>query len=144
MGGVVAHYLVVAHQTADSPELAAALRGVRARHPESTFVLVVPATHVEHLVGWTEGEARAAATEAGTKAAELLQRHGIELTAIRIGDADPVNAAVDEWNDHPEYDEVILSTLPEGVSRWLKVDSYDRLVKRLSIPVTHVVAEARH
>jgi hypothetical protein len=140
----VASYLVVAHQTADSPELAAALRAVRARHPDSTFVLVVPATHVEHLVGWTEGEARAAATQAGTKAVELLKRHGIELAAVRVGDADPVNAAVDEWNDHPEYDEVILSTLPEGVSRWLRVDAYDRLERRMSIPVTHVVAEARH
>lgn len=139
----MAHYLVVAHQTADSPELAAALRAVQARHPDATFVLVVPATPVQHLRGWTEGEARAAATQAGSKAAEELQRHKIELSAIRVGDADPVNAAVDEWNDHPEYDEVIFSTLPEGVSRWLKVDAYDRLVRRMSVPVIHVVAQAR-
>ncbi len=143
MGAVVGHYLVVAHQTADSPELAAGLRAVRARDPDATFVLVVPATHVEHLAGWTEGEARAVATAAGTRAVEQLERHGIELSAVRIGDADPVNAAVDEWNDHPDYDHVILSTLPEGVSRWLKVDAYDRMMRRMSIPVTHVVAQPR-
>jgi hypothetical protein len=140
----MAHYLVVAHQTADSPELAAALRAVQARDPDATFVLVVPATRVEHLAGWTEGEAQAVASQTGSKATEALKRHGIELTAVRVGDEDAVNAAVDEWNDHPEYDEVILSTLPEGVSRWLRVDAYDRLVRRLSIPVTHVVAQARH
>ena len=144
MGAIVAHYLVVAHQTADSPELAAALRAVRARLPDATFVLVVPATPVQHLGGWTEGEARAVATETGTRAEEMLRRHGIELAAVRVGDPDPVNAAADEWNDHPDYDEVILSSLPEGVSRWLKVDAYDRLVRRLTVPVTHVVAQARH
>lgn len=138
----MARYLVVAHQTADSPELVSAIRHAQARDPESSFVLLIPATPVQHLGGWTEGEARSVAEAAGARAEDALRRHGIELKAIRVGDADPVEAAADEWNDRPEYDEVILSTLPHETSRWLKADAYDRLVRRLDIPVTHVVAQA--
>ena len=58
VSSVVARYLVVAHQTADSPELVAELRRAQADDPTSTFVLVVPATPIQHLSGWTEGESR--------------------------------------------------------------------------------------
>ena len=140
----MARYLVVAHQTADSPELVAELQLTQARDPASTFVLLVPATPVQHLWGWTEGESRAVAAEAGARAQEELKRHGIELSEIRVGDEDPVEAAADEWNERPDYDEVILSTLPVRTSRWLKADAPNRLAKRLTIPIRHVVAEARH
>jgi hypothetical protein len=136
-------YMVVAHQTADSPELATVLRRAQSQHPGSTFVLVVPATPVQHLRGWTEGEAKAVARAAGEKAKEVLQGYGVELAAIRVGDRDPVDAAADEWNDHPEYDEVIVSTLPEGISRWIRADVAKRIERRLGLPVTHVVAEPR-
>jgi hypothetical protein len=140
----VARYLVVAHQTADSPELVAELRRAQASDPSASFVLLVPATPIQHLSGWTEGESQAVATEAGTRAQEQLKRYGIQLSAIRVGDPDPVEAAADEWNERPDYDEVILSTLPVRTSRWLKADARNRLAKRLSIPVRHVVAEPRH
>ena len=139
----MARYLVVAHQTADSPELVAELRRTQARDPSSSFVLLVPATPIQHLLDWTEGEAQAVAAEAGTRAQNELKRHGIDLKEIRVGDQDPVEAAVDEWTERPEYDEVILSTLPRRTSRWLKADVHNKLAKRLTIPVTHVVAESR-
>jgi hypothetical protein len=140
----VARYLVVAHQTADSPELVAELRRARGADPTSTFVLVVPATPVQHLASWTEGESKAVAAAAGARAEEELKRHGIELTDVRVGDPDPVEAAADEWNQHPAYDEVILSTLPERTSRWIRGDARNRLARRLEIPVRHVIAESRH
>ncbi|HKX76214.1 MAG TPA: hypothetical protein VJR05_12590 [Acidimicrobiia bacterium] len=136
----MARYLVVAHQTADSPELAGALRQIKTGDPEASFVLVVPATPVQHLRGWTEGEAKAVASEAGMRAEKELARHGIELAGVRVGDPDPVNAAYDEWNDHPDYQHVVISTLPQGVSRWLNADVGKRLERRLGLPVTHVVA----
>ena len=139
----MARYLVVAHQTADSPELLAELRRAQADDPTSTFVLLVPATPIQHLGGWTEGESRSVAAEAGTRAQEELSRHGVQLLDVRVGDADPVEAAADEWNLRPDYDEVILSTLPAGISRWLKGDATNRLTKRLDLPVKHVVAEVR-
>lgn len=136
----MARYMVVAHQTADSPELAGALRQIIAGDPGATFVLVVPATPVQHLRGWTEGEARAVASDAGMRAEKELARHGIELAGVRVGDSDPVNAAYDEWNEHPDYEHVVVSTLPQGVSRWLNADVGKRLERRLGLPVTHVVA----
>ena len=140
----MARYLVVAHQTADSPELVAELRRLHAADPTSTFVLLVPATPVQHLGGWTEGESKAVAAEAGSRAREVLERHGIELSEFRVGDPDPVQAAADEWNERPDYDEIILSTLPARTSRWLRGDARNKLALRLNIPVHHVVAESRH
>ena len=139
----MARYLVVAHQTADSPELVAELRRAQAEDPTSTFVLLVPATPIQHLGGWTEGESRAVALAAGTRAQEELGRYGVHLRDVQVGDPDPVEAAADEWNSRPDYDEVILSTLPAGISRWLKGDATNRLTKRLDLPVKHVVAELR-
>lgn len=139
----MASYLVVAHQTADSPELVAELRRIKAADPASRFVLVVPATPVQHLRGWTEGESKAVAAAAGSRAREELKRHGIELSEVRIGDPDPVEAAADEWNERPDYDEIILSTLTARVSRWLRGDARNRLAQRIPIPVRHVAAEPR-
>ncbi len=52
------HYLVVAHQTADSEELVEAVRDL-AEQGDSTFALLIPATPVSQLATWTEGEAHA-------------------------------------------------------------------------------------
>jgi nucleotide-binding universal stress UspA family protein len=139
----VARLLVVAHQTADSPELAAALQQAIGRDSTSTFVLLVPATPIQHVRGWTEGEAKAVANEAGERARKYLERHGVKLESIRVGDPDPVEAAADEWNDHPDYDQVILSTFAKETSRWLKGNAVERLKKRLPIPVTHVASAHR-
>ena len=136
----MARFLVVAHQTADSPELSAVLRQLVDRDPTSSFVLLVPATPVQHVRGWTEGEAAAVALEAGEKAGKRLEGQGVKLEAIRVGDQDPVEAAADEWNEHPEYDRLILSTFAKGASRWLRGNVVTRLEKRLPIPVTHVVS----
>jgi hypothetical protein len=73
----------------------------------------------------------------------MLRTQGVDIEAIRVGDHDPVEAAADEWNDHPDYDRVILSTFDKGASRWLKGDALTRLEKRLPIPVTHVVSPHR-
>jgi hypothetical protein len=43
-----------------------------------------------------------------------------------------------------EFDEVILSTFPQDRSNWLRQDLVSRIQKKFSIPVTHIVTEARH
>jgi hypothetical protein len=40
------------------------------------------------------------------------------------------------------FDGIILSTLPPGVSRWLKLDLPHRVERDFGVPVTHVVADA--
>ncbi|MGH8874877.1 MAG: hypothetical protein ACRDVM_06445 [Acidimicrobiia bacterium] len=135
----MARHLVVAYQTAESPELRRALRDLHTHDPAGTFVLLVPATPVEHLSGWTEGESRAVAGEAGERARHLLAAEGIPVEDVVIGDPNPLYAVEDELNRQP-YDQVVVSTLPPGASRWLKMDVVSRLQRSLEIPVTHVQA----
>ena len=55
-----------------------------------------------------------------------------------IGDPAPLTAIEDAVN-LGHYDEIIISTLPLGVSRWLKLDLVSK-AKGLGLPVTHVLA----
>jgi hypothetical protein len=50
--------------------------------------------------------------------------------------------AIEETLHDGDFDEVILSTLPRSVSRWLHID-LPRRVGHLGVPVTTVVAEER-
>ena len=54
------------------------------------------------------------------------------------GDADPL-AAIQDAVNRRGFDEIILSTLPTRVSRWLKLDLPNK-VQGLGLPVTHVEA----
>src|SRR5689334_8369278 len=56
-----------------------------------------------------------------------------------VGDANPVLAIADLVRDR-EFDEILLSTLPPGPSRWLRQDLPHRVERRFGLPVTHVVA----
>ena len=56
-----------------------------------------------------------------------------------IGDPDPVLAAV-EALPRDRFDEIVVSTLPPGLSRWIRQDIPHRLARRTDLPVRHVVA----
>ena len=56
-----------------------------------------------------------------------------------VGDTDPF-VAVREALEREPFDEVIVSTLPTHVSRWLRIDLPAR-IKRLGLPVTVVSAD---
>ena len=58
-----------------------------------------------------------------------------------IGDPEPLNAIQDAVNVHG-FDEIIISTLPKRVSRWLKLDLPSKL-NGLGLPVTTVTAKDR-
>ena len=47
----MARYLVLAHQTASSPELVERVTALAGTDPSSEFVLLVPATETQHLLG---------------------------------------------------------------------------------------------
>ncbi len=63
---------------------------------------------------------------------------GITATG-EVGDADPFKAVADAMTGHL-YDEIVVSTLPSAVSRWLRMDLPARIRRRFGLPVIHVRA----
>jgi hypothetical protein len=131
--------LVVANQTLASPALREAVRQRIASEP-CRFHVVVPATPPREQLFWTEGGANSVACRRLEEALAWMHGQGA-LTTGTVGDANPVLAVVDALA-RDEFDEIILSTLPSGVSRWIRQDLPHRLTRRTELPIVHVVAEA--
>ena len=134
-----ARVLVVANRTAATPGLIEAVRERAARGP-AVFTLLVPHfAHGLHKVVDAE-DTDVSESEAVLELALPLLRQaaGGEVEGI-IGDAEPLAAIQDAVNLRG-YDEIILSTLPARVSRWLKLDLPSKLTG-LGLPVTHVEAK---
>jgi hypothetical protein len=133
--------LVVANRTADSPDLIAALRGQAARSPAS-FTLLVPAVPhglswaADMKAGWAEAAARA------DRASAWIREAGLELRETIVGDPDPF-AAVGDVLHAREFDSVLVSTLPRGISRWLALGLPARLRRAIELPVDEVIAQPR-
>jgi hypothetical protein len=136
-----ANVLVVAHQTAATDPLLEAVRE-RAQRGPARFHLVVPRRpHGLDKVADPEehgaGEARRVLADALPK---LSAAAGQEVTGD-IGDSEPLLAIQDAVN-LGNYDEIIISTLPLGISRWLKLDLVSK-ARGLGLPVTHVLAPSK-
>jgi hypothetical protein len=131
-------YLVVGNQTLDSPELAEAVADRLATGP-AAFHIVVPATPVQRGLTWDEDEARVAAQTRLADAIERLRSAGA-IVSGEIGHRDPVVATEDALRGR-EVDEVLLSTLPPGISRWLGQDVPSRLKGSILVPVTVVTTQ---
>jgi hypothetical protein len=133
-----AKVLVVAHQTAATEPLINAIRE-RAQQSPAHFHLVVPRQphgmdKVANPQESGEGDAQRVLADALPK---LSDAAGQEVTGS-IGDAEPLMAIEDAVN-LGSYDEIIISTLPLGISRWLKLDLISK-ARGLGLPVTHVLA----
>ena len=140
----MARYLIVAHQTAGSPELLERVKALAAADPEADFTLLVPATPTGHLLhNWEEGEARQLARRRASEAMASLSAAGIPVAAARVGSHSPLEAVGDELQARPGYDRIVLSTFPPGVSCWLKGNLPAILERRFRLPVDHVVAQVR-
>jgi hypothetical protein len=130
--------LLVANRTAADPPLLDAVRRRAARGPVK-FHLVVPAT--------PQGLHRVVDPEvAGIKAAEERLRIALgaltdaaeQLVTGHVGDANPLAAVADAVNLRG-FDEIVLSTLPSRLSRWMRIDLPSK-VRALGLPVLHVSA----
>jgi hypothetical protein len=133
--------LVVANRTAATPALLDAVRERAARGP-CTFTLLVPNTaHGLHRVVDPEDQDRTDAEQTLELAVPLLEEAaGAPVEGI-VGDPEPLAAIQDAINVHG-FDEIILSTLPKLVSRWLRLDLPHK-VAGLGLPVTTVTARGR-
>jgi hypothetical protein len=137
-GEAMRRYLVVANQTLGGPHLTAKVQELISAGA-CNFHVLVPATPPGHFATWTEGEALAVAQERLDAALARFKGFGAEATGD-VGDPNPLEAIADALREQ-SFDEIILSTLRPGASRWLKQDLPHRVERSFSIPVTHVVAE---
>jgi hypothetical protein len=136
-----ARVLVVAHKTAATPALLEAVRRRSAQGP-ATFTLLVPnAAHGLHAIVDPEDQEHGEADQIIELAIPLLEEAAGGTVEGMVGDPTPMNAIQDAINMHG-FDEVIISTLPARVSKWLKLDLPSK-VGGLGLPVTTVTAQER-
>jgi hypothetical protein len=131
--------LVVANRTVAGRKL---LDAVRERHAKGDhhFHLVVPLAQPKHgNVIYDESERDAARLRIELVSA-YLRREGIDFTG-EVGDEDPYSATTDALASF-RADEIIVSTLPQTRSGWLRRDLVDRIRDAAGgVPVEHVVTD---
>jgi hypothetical protein len=142
MSAGIASVLVVAHKTAATPALIEAVRE-RARRRPARFHLLVPSPVAAE---WHPLHPRRHELLDG----EIVLALALPLLSEATGA--PVEGSVSVRHDPMDaiedalagggYDEIILSTLPPRVSRWLRID-LPRRVEHLGLPLTTVIARQR-
>jgi hypothetical protein len=122
--------LIVAHRTAATPPLIEQVR-TRASAGPCRFTLLVPRPL------WDPDTEESAITL--ELAIPLLEEAAGGKVEPMVGVAEPLAAIQDALNLHG-FDEVIISTLPKRVSRWLHLDLPHKAAG-LGVPVTTVTAK---
>lgn len=155
----MSRYLIVANQTLGGAELEHAVTD-RIQRGDSEFHVLVPMVEPAHeATSWVPAdpllgvpapgatEARVEAKEQARQRSEQRLRVMIDrITSLggradgEIGDTDPFRA-VERVLQRDTFDEVIISTLPAGLSRWIKMDLPSRVERATETPVTTVEAE---
>jgi hypothetical protein len=142
--------LLVANKTLGSGEVSEFVRN-RMAEEECQFTLLVPATPrwnsepASRLAGGlasaSEGVGSSQDKEDNYDYARSRLEYGLGIlrglgAAVDgdIGDPDPAKA-IDEVLKRRQFDEVALSTLPKGVSRWLRLDIPHQVERKFHIPV---------
>jgi hypothetical protein len=130
--------LIVARRTADSPQLLDAVAR-RAREGPCNFTLLVPAypSGPYRLDGGFDPGQRAAERRIAAAVPLLSRAAGAEVVAV-VGAGEPL-VAVRDALAVMGFDEVIVSMLPVGASRWLKL-GLPRKIRALGVPVTEVLS----
>jgi hypothetical protein len=151
-------YLVVANQTLGGSELLETIRDRMARGPAEFWVLVpaTPSTQLVNEFGALSGyfpisaellhaadvEAREqgiAVAKANLDTALQRLREAGATADGAVGDPDPMKA-IESAVAQRRFDEIILSTLPPGLSRWLALDLPHRVKRKISVPLTVITA----
>lgn len=150
--------LVVANQTLAGDDLRAFVKARMAKG-SSEFTLLVPATAraqrdpTATLVPGVRvpGRAAGAVFDTDDDYADARARLELGLSELQrlgatvdgdVGDPDPVEAIRDLLTRR-KFDEIVLSTLPSGVSRWLRQDLPSKVERRFHLPVTVITAGNR-
>lgn len=151
-------YLIVANQTLGGADLEQKVKD-RIEHGEGSFYVVVPMVEPElEVVDWAPQDpmfgapvpARVsddALEEAQERSRRRLDAMIEKVTSLggvadgEVGSTDPFRA-VEAVLERESFDEVIVSTLPAGISRWVRMDLPSRIDRRAECPVTTVEAQS--
>ena len=125
MSATPTRILIVANRTAATQRLLNAVEGRAAEGP-CTFTLLVPDVAHVREADWTLDTAQ-----------RLLSKAAGAPVGGLAGGPDPFEA-VREAVATGEFDEIVISTLPRGVSKWLRRDLVTR-VRGLGLPVTSII-----
>jgi len=147
---LVRRYLVVANKTLGGDELAEAIRQRLAEGPCEFYVLVPATSSVGGLESFGPGLGGLPSLPGTDEKAFPAARRRLDAEVDRIrtagaavdgevGNADPLRA-ISDLLGRRQFDEIILSTLPPGLSRWLRWDLPARVQRKFRLPVTHVHA----
>src|ERR687892_609477 len=136
-----ARVLVVANKTAATPSLLDAVRERAAKGPCEFTLLVPNNTHGLHKVVDPEDQSQSEAETTIELALPLLEQAAGGPVDAMIGVPEPLAAIQDPINIHG-FDELIISTLPQRASKWLKLDLPSKAAG-LGLPVTTVIASGR-
>ena len=129
--------LILANETIAGRAL---LDRIRERSEEGArFFVVVPQTRPRHGNVIYDDVVRDSAQVRVDLAVEFIRDLGAAGEG-EVGDADPFNAAMDAVRAQP-IDEILVSTLPETASGWLRRDLIERLQEATNVPVEHVVVD---
>jgi hypothetical protein len=132
------HILVVANQTIAGANLLELVRE-RAKEPDTSFTLIVPMTKPRSGYVIYDDVVRDAAQVRIDLALSYLRGEDI-VASGELGDEDPYTATLDAISEY-QPDEVIISTLPQSSSGWLRRDLIERIQDGTGVPVTHVVSD---
>ena len=140
-------YLIVANQTLGGEQLTEKLDECLRAGP-CRFFLAVPVTQTEGYNYWGSGSIEGFIPNAYKVATALAQgRLRRELARLREAGAEAEGEVVDpkpvetirKLADREQVDEIIVSTLPRPLSRWMVADLPHRIKRATGLPTTHIV-----
>src|SRR3712207_3875139 len=134
----MAEILVLANETIGGQKLLDAVLE-RANEGDARFHVVVPQTRPRHGNVIYDEAVRDSAQVRVDLAVAVMREEGLEGSG-EVGDADPLNAAMEASAEHG-IDEIIVSTLPATSSGWLRRDLIQALEQQTGLPVKHVIVD---
>ena len=149
---MMAKYLVVANQTVGGERLSEQIKSRMGADPASVYVLVPASgsdkfdapTFDQVVVGSVRGPDQPGSSQSEESAWALARDHlahqiahlrqlGIQVDG-EVGDPNPLKA-IQEVLERDRFDEIILCTLPQPISRWLAMDLPRRMQRAFNLPV---------
>jgi hypothetical protein len=144
-------YLIVANQTLGGEQLVSKIAESMSAGP-CRFYLVAPVTQTEASDRWPSGGFDGGVLPGAYKIARTLAEGRLQHELARLRDAgaeadgevvDPTPIdAIRKLASREEVDEIIVSTLPRRLSRWIAMDLPHRVRRATKLPVTHITGPA--